>query len=299
MGRKSREKKERWQGQRPIPRMPDLSKLDIEETAAIVERTKASSLSADDHAKLVAVVDNLRATKTTLDVLKAEFDANTASLERLRHQLFGSKSEKTSRFFGESADSRKAKDDPEGKKKKPGHGRNAASAFTGAEKVKVPHPSLNRGDHCPGCADGHVYPLPEPAVLVRITGMAPLGATIYERDRLRCNLCGEVFTALSPEGVGESKYDESATAMVGVLKYGTGMPFNRIEKLQQGMGIPMPAATQWELVQKGAKLLESVHEELIREAAQGEVVHNDDTTMKVLELSKEQRAAAAADEQTD
>ena len=85
----------------------------------------------------------------------------------------------------------------------------------------------------------------------------------------------------------------------GLLKYGTGLPFNRIEKLQEGMGIPLPAATQWELVRDGAKLLAPAHEELIHEAACGEVVHNDDTTMKVLELTAEQRAAALADEETE
>jgi hypothetical protein len=139
----------------------------------------------------------------------------------------------------------------------------------------------------------------DPARLVRITGMAPLGATVFECDRLRCNLCGEVFTAPAPEGVGEQKYDETATSMVGLLKYGAGLPFNRIEKLQAGMGIPLPAATQWELVRNGAKSLEPTHQELIRQAAQGDVLHNDDTTMKVLELTGERRAAAAADEETD
>ena len=80
-----------------------------------------------------------------------------------------------------------------------------------------------------------MYPLADPAVLVRIVGMAPLGATVYEKDRLRCNLCGEVFTAPSPEGVGEEKYDETATGMTGMFRYGVGLPFNRVEKLQQGM----------------------------------------------------------------
>ena len=94
-----------------------------------------------------------------------------------------------------------------------------------------------------------------PAVLVRIRGMAPLGATLYERERLRCNLCGEVFTAAAPEGVGEEKYDETAAAMIGLLKYGSGLPFNRIEKLQRHLGIPLPAATQWELVAAAAALL--------------------------------------------
>lgn len=76
----------------------------------------------------------------------------------------------------------------------------------------------------------------------------PLGATVWDCERLRCNLCGEVYTAKAPEGVGDKKYDETATSMVGLLKYGCGMPFNRIEKLQAGMGIPLPATTQCELV---------------------------------------------------
>jgi transposase len=107
--------------------------------------------------------------------------------------------------------------------------------------VKIAYLLLHEGDACPGCEKGRVYPLQEPATLVRITGVASLGVTVYEKDRWRCNLCGEVFTALSSEGVGEEKYDEKATSMVGLLKYGTGLPFNRIEKLQKNLGIPLPA----------------------------------------------------------
>ena len=69
---------------------------------------------------------------------------------------------------------------------------------------------------------------------------------------------------------------------VGLLKYGAGLPFHRIEKPQQGFGIPMPGAPQWELVNGGAQQLEPAHEELIRQGAQGEVLYNDDTTMKIL-----------------
>src|SRR5207302_8428142 len=130
-------------------------------------------------------------------------------------------------------------------------------------------------------------------------GMAPLGATAYEKEKWRCNLCGEEFTDPYPEGVGEDKYDEPATAMVALLKYGAGLPFNRIEKLQQNMGVPLPATNQWELVKEGADLLQPPYEELVRQAAQGKVLHNDDTTMKVLEITAEQRAAAAADRETD
>ena len=86
--------------------------------------------------------------------------------------------------------------------KKPGHGRNGACSYAGAQKVAVPHPQLHAGDPCPGCEKGKVYPQKEPRTLVRIVGQAPLAATVYELDRLRCNLCGEVFTAPEPEGIG-------------------------------------------------------------------------------------------------
>jgi hypothetical protein len=126
--------------------------------------------------------------------------------------------------------------------------------------------------------------------------VAPLSATVYERERLRCNLCGEVYTAPSPQGVGEEKYDATATSMVGLLKYGVGVPFNRIEKLQDGLKIPLPSATQWDLVQAAAKPLAPAHEQLLNQAAQSTVLYNDDTTMKVLQLTRAQRAAALADD---
>ena len=56
---------------------------------------------------------------------------------------------------------------------------------------------------------------------------------VYELGRLRCNLCGEVFTAPEPEGVGAEKYDETTAAMIALLKYGSGLPFHRLEKLEQ------------------------------------------------------------------
>lgn len=71
---------------------------------------------------------------------------------------------------------------------------------------------------------------------------------------------------------------------------GAGLPFNRLEKPRQSMGIPLPAATQWDLVHAGARDLLSAWHELTREAAQGEVLHNDDTRMKVLELTAVARA---------
>src|ERR1041385_5465870 len=169
----------------------------------------------------------------------------------------------------------------------PGHGRNGAEAFGGARTVDVAHQKLTHGDRCPECGKGNVYGQKKPKVLVRIVGQAPLAATVYSLERLRCGACGQVFTAQEPEGVGPEKYDETATAMVAQLKYGSGVPFNRLEQLEAHLDIPLPATTQWEMGEEGAELIKAARDELIRQAAPDEVLHNDDTGMKVLKLNRE------------
>lgn len=168
-----------------------------------------------------------------------------------------------------------------------GHGRNGADAFSGAQKIDIKHQNLKHGDRCPDCGQGNVYGQKEPKVLVRVVGQAPLAATVYSLERLRCGACGQVFTAQEPEGVGPERYDETATAMVAQLKYGSGVPFNRLEQLEAHLGIPLPATTQWEMVEEGAELIKPARDELIRHAAQDEVFHNDDTGMKVLKMNRE------------
>jgi transposase len=134
-----------------------------------------------------------------------------------------------------------------------------------------------------------VYELKHPAVLVRVVGRSFLGAKVIERQQLRCNLCLKVFTAKMPEGVGPEKYDETAASMIAILRYGTGLPFNRLKGLQKNFGIPLPAATQWDIVERLSKLVAPAYTQLIREAAQGDVLHNDDTPMKVLQLMEENK----------
>ena len=44
----------------------------------------------------------------------------------------------------------------------PGHGRNGADALHRAEKIEVPHASLQPGDPCPKCEEGTVYETSRP-----------------------------------------------------------------------------------------------------------------------------------------
>jgi transposase len=273
----------------------------LDELGGIVERARSAPLSAGDYDTLKAAID-------TLAFLTQEIEHKGTTIDRLRRMLFGARTEKTEDVVG-GEPARDGSDDAAGapsgdggdkpKPKKPGHGRNGAAAYPGAQRVKVPLVTMSRGDACPCCTKGKVYPLAEPRLIVRIEGMAPIGATVYEKEGLRCNLCGEVFVAPSPEGIGEEKYDETAPAMVALLKYGAGVPFYRIETLQQGMGIPLPAATQWDLVFRAAQLVEPAYEELVNQAAQGDIVHNDDTTAKILELSATPKTEDPAEREGD
>jgi len=195
--------------------------------------------------------------------------------------------EKTNAVLDEAVDSGEATTQPDTSASPAGHGRNGAKTFVGAQKIEIAHQNLKHGDRCPECGQGNVYAQKEPKVLVRIVGQAPLAATVYSLERLRCGACGQVFTAQEPEGVGAEKYDETAAAMIAQLKYGSGIPFYRLERLEEQLGIPLPAATQWEIVEEEAEVIKPARDELIRQAANGEVLHNDDTRMRVLKLERE------------
>jgi len=274
-------------------------------------RRAEEKLDETDYAILRAVVD---AYDTITDLVE---DKNT-TIARLRKLLFGATTEKTVAVF-DSGDEAKIPPSPEADAAIPssseapaeaegrndssivgnGHGRNGANAYTGAEKIEVPHPSLQPGDPCPDCQKGTVYQTQRSGVLVRLVGQTPVGAKVYYLQKLRCNLCGKVFTAAAPEAAGEEKYDPTVASMIALLKYGSGMPFNRLQRLQGTVGIPLPASTQWDLVHALAEHAEPAFEELVRQAAQGDVVYNDDTTAKILEwmgrrgeeLSRAQSAA--------
>lgn len=261
--------------------------LSVQELEALVERARQEPLPEADYQKLKAAVETLE----YLTELVADKDT---TIRHLRQLLLPAATEKTKDVLAKAGvetavptEQPPAGEAPEKDRPQPGHGRNGAAEYAGAQKVEVPHQRLKHGDRCPECGKGNVYGQKEPKVLVRVVGQAPLAATVYSLERLRCNGCGQVFTAQEPEGVGPEKYDETAGAMIAQLKYGSGTPFYRLERLERHLGIPLPAATQWEIVEEAAELIKPARDELIRRAAQGEVMHNDDTSMKVLKLARE------------
>lgn len=86
------------------------------------------------------------------------------------------------------------------------------------------------------------------------------------------------------------KYDASVGVMVGLMRYGSGMPFHRLERLQKSLGVPLPASVQWEQVDRVSESLEPVFEHLVNVAAQAPVLYSDDTGMRVRSLREEIKA---------
>ena len=275
----------------------EVIEVNLEEWQALLERGRQEPLDEEGYEKLQAA---LRAFRLLTDLI-GEKDT---TISRLRAVLGKPSTEKTSKVLQQAGLVPPAKSHPSpggkagpSEKAKAGHGRNGAAAYQGAERIKIPHASLKPGDHCPGCLKGKVYVRKEPALRIRVVGQAPLAATVYELESLRCNLCGEVFEAAAPEGVGEKKYDESAAAMIGLLKYGSGVPFYRLAGLEASLGIPLPPATQWEIMAETAAVIQPAFDEAIRQAAQGEVLYNDDTAMKILALARASPHSAGGEEE--
>ena len=260
----------------------DIKREDLER---LVEHARPA-LSEAEYQQLKAALD-------TLVYLTQLLENKNTTIGRLRQILFGASTEKTAAVLKSLVAGGNTTLDHDGATQPPGdaggaeppregHGRNGAKNYPGAVTIPVPHPDLSAGLLCPECRRGKLYEVTPAGTLVRVTGQAPLAATVYELQKLRCNLCLEGFTATPPEGVGAEKYDAGAASMIALLKYGSGVPFYRLAGLQDSLGVPLPASTQWEIVEKTAALIQPAFKELIRQAAQGEVVHNDDTPMKIL-----------------
>ncbi len=270
------------------PHPVQVVELSMDELRSIIARSE-EGLSEKDREALSLLLESYAS-------LLGEIGDKQASIARLRQLVFGTQTETKAnvkqRMGKTPADTGGEASRPQKpKKKRKGHGRIPAEAYTGTKRVPVPLTSLKPGGPCPECT-GKVYAT-KPRLIVRIRGVAPFGGTTYEQGRCRCNLCGEVFSAEMPEEVGDKKFDETVASMAAVLRYGSGLPMNRIEALQQGMGVPFPASTQWELMRDAAGLMQAVYRELIRQAAQGEVLYNDDTTMRILDYLSEQNKRKA------
>jgi transposase len=232
----------------------------------------------------------IEAMSYALPQIVASIEQERMTMRKLRHLLFGAKTEQTDRVCPSA--SSPSLIFPVPKSKRQGHGRLKATDYTGARWVEVPHPALKPGCLCPLCAKGAVRMQKTKAIVLRIEGAPPIAATGYRMERLRCDACGAVFTTPVPAAAGQEKYAPSVGVTIAVLRYGTGVPHYRLARLQQSLGVPLPASTQWELMAPLRELAQPIFAALVVLAANAPLLHHDDTTMRILDLRRPGSATA-------
>jgi transposase len=278
--------------------------LSREDGEALLARLEANTLTAEDRRVLGRVL-------TYYFWLLFALREAKLSLKRLKALVFGEKPKPPKPPSGDgtpsggSADENKVRTDrsqgaqaagpttlPVKKLPPPGHGRHGAQVYRAAETVECRHEELAAGERCPACGRGTLYHLP-PGVEMRLDGNALLSAVRYELEKFRCSACGQIFTAMAPAAAGTEKYTARARAVLALARYYLGIPWHRLEGFQALVGVPVPDATQWDQGEIVGDCSYPIFLQLEKEAAQGEVIFQDDTPGRVLTLIEENQSARA------
>jgi transposase len=241
--------------------------------------------------------------------IQRKLEAGKLAIHKLRKLFFGSQSEKRKKESGKEALEDEEAGQPRSaeiaktketdilehpsevleKQRPKGHGRMGADTYADARKEIISHPMLKAGDPCPEVlCEGRLYEI-DPGIVIRIKGRSPAEIVRYEIEKLRCTLCGIVVSAVLPEELGKEKYDNYFKANLAVQKYFVAVPFYRQEKYHEMIHFPLPDATQFELVESVADSVYPVIGFLESLAANGKLIQNDDTTVKILEIMKENK----------
>ncbi len=246
------------------------------------ERLTRNRLEASDITLLLAIIQYF----VTLRLL---LQKRRISILKFLRKIFGLKTEKRPATSPRPAPSEKASG--AGRR-----GRNGREDYPGAEKEVVPHATLSPGCTCPECQQG-VLREAEPAVDYDWHGSAPLLLKIYFLQRLLCHSCKTVFTAQSPvaeaaktvddssseDKVGRCNRNAMANTVVAILRFWYGVAHYRLAKIQGAMGMALPVATQYKMVLQVFYAAWPIYMHLLEVAAQGALLHADDTSIKILD----------------
>jgi hypothetical protein len=227
---------------------PEEVTLSREEGEALLARLDANALTAEDRRVLGKVL-------TFYFWLVFALREAKLSLKRLKALVFGEKPKRrepppsggTSGASGGGRGGAKtgasqkghatwAAELPEENPRPARHGRQRADVYQAVRRVECRHEELAVGKRCPACGRGRLYRLP-PGVEMRLDGNALLSAVRYEREKLRCSACGQIFTTPLPTEAGPEKYTARARAVLALARYYLGVPWYRLEGFQEPRGI--------------------------------------------------------------
>jgi transposase len=292
---------------------PDRVHIDKEEMGALIERLESSNLNNTDKTIIASVIHChfwiqlcLLEAKMSIKRLKGLFGLRTSEKRKnlpeeadseeisLEEEVGGvDEADSNNKEVGQDLldlspfiDTDEEGDDAD-KALVKGHGRLGHEEYVGATIQEHPHEFLSRGDPCPGQCGGKLY-LVKPKFIVCLKGNSLITAQKHILERLRCSLCGQVFTA-SPANLNYQKYDETVKAQVAIAKFYMGMPNYRLEKWQGMIGVPLKDSTQWDLTKSLAQDIETVYCAMEGLAAQGDIIAHDDTPVRILSCIQENK----------
>ena len=256
---------------------PKKLKISEQELLAILERLDQERLKKADYLVIKAVL------RTFLFLQRIQ-ERSAVAVARVMRIVFGARTEKTRHVL--PTEKPKTSASGKRKKKRKGHGRRAASEYWGAEQRQIPHLALSTGQRCPACTKANLYDTDRPSTIVCLVASPPITGTVYNLQVLRCAGCGQTFTAPAPPEAQQQKHAPSLAPVLAGMRYGYGLPTNRTAQMQADAGVPLPAGTQWDLINEFAEELHPTFEELIRQGAEGELFHNDDSVCRILAVEK-------------
>ncbi len=285
------------------------------ELSELESRLSSRTLNDEDYAVILILLRTIRSLRLVIDNKKL-------SIKKFLQKLFGLKTEKNKTAKEKDPAAPRNRDEASssgnptpklGKSGKGRGGRNGRNDFPGAKKIYCPHESLKEGDVCPECAKGKLLEV-EPAVEYKWEGQSPLKLSITFLQRFLCSICKTSFTAQNPvkKTDDEKKVDDShesdefktarcdsyasANTQVALLRYEYGVPNYRLAKIQGRFGLALPEGTQWRMISQVSASCGLIMKELIREAARGDLLMNDDTKMLVNDLINKPRAEPSPDQ---
>lgn len=254
-----------------VPSTPKRIELNSKEQSALIERVNISNLAPEDRDLIVGLIEF----NHWLQVAIAD---KNITIHKLKHAFFSTSDTPSIKLVNDTGqDSIKPKKNKQSKN----HGRISKEQYADIETVEIKHDKLKAGQVCPEDCGGRLWPV-QAGNIIKITGQGFAKATKYVQQKLRCGLCGLLLSAPLPPSISDSKYDYQFKSQLCMLKYYMGLPFYRIEAYQKTLGMPLPDSTQWQLVEEVANSVYPIFYHLENLAAQGRLVHADDTTVRIL-----------------
>ena len=269
-------------------RFVDMSESELDALLERIEQAKTHSLalSVDDYELLTGALlmlanmqERLENKDLTMSKLK-KLLGMVSSSESLRNVAPSRKNQSSS-----------ATGNGKSKRQKKAGDRNRSKARTKPVTKPQLHQhaleGMNKGDTCSACGAGKLYKY-APAVLLRVIGHAPLSCHKHHAAQMRCNGCGEIYTAPLPDAVlrdgpRDQQYGYSARTVMAISKYFAGSPFYRQEHINGLLGAPIASSTIFDQCEKVADALNPIFKLIKRSAANASLFYLDDTTNRILE----------------